>query len=49
MSPFEFDPRNRRTNVEKHGIDFATASRLWDDLVFERRFIALGAIESRVL
>jgi uncharacterized protein len=56
---FEFDPKKNRTNRAKHGVDFAVAGRIWDDYVFEqedprrdygeRRFIALGAIEGRVI
>ena len=28
---FEWDPVKSAANLEKHGIDFATAKRLWDD------------------
>lgn len=28
---FEFDPEKSRRNLEKHGIDFIEAQRLWDD------------------
>jgi uncharacterized DUF497 family protein len=28
---FEFDPIKGATNKDKHGIDFETAQRLWDD------------------
>lgn len=59
MNLFEFDPGKNRANRAKHGVDFATAARLWDDYVFERedtrrdygerRFIALGSVEGRVI
>ena len=28
---FEYDPRKSAANRAKHGIDFETAQRLWDD------------------
>jgi uncharacterized DUF497 family protein len=28
---FEWDENKRRSNKEKHGIDFETATQLWDD------------------
>jgi uncharacterized DUF497 family protein len=28
---FEFDKNKSRSNKEKHGIDFTTAIKLWDD------------------
>lgn len=28
---FEFDPVKSASNLEKHGLDFLTAQRLWDD------------------
>ena len=28
---FEFDPRKSAANLDKHGIDFIEAQRLWDD------------------
>jgi uncharacterized protein len=31
MITFEFDEKKSRTNLEKHGIDFVDAQRLWDD------------------
>ena len=27
---FDFDPRKSRRNLERHGMDFTTAQRLWD-------------------
>ena len=59
MAPFEWDPNKEEENILKHGVDFATASQLWDGLVFERiddrrdygeiRFLAFGEIEGRAL
>jgi hypothetical protein len=59
MADFEWDPRKEALNVLKHGIDFTTASSIWDGLVVERpddrrdygeaRFVAFGTVESRVL
>lgn len=31
MIKFEFDENKSQTNLEKHGIDFVDAQRLWDD------------------
>ncbi len=31
MITFEFDEKKSQTNLEKHGIDFVDAQRLWDD------------------
>lgn len=31
MIKFEFDKNKSQTNLEKHGIDFVDAQRLWDD------------------
>jgi uncharacterized protein len=58
MNDFDFDPKKNLSNVDKHGVDFAAAARIWDGYVFERqdgrkdygetRVIALGAVEGRV-
>lgn len=54
MSHFEFDPEKSRMNLEKHGIDFVTAQRLWTDPgrkikrsnhVGEIRYIGIGKID----
>jgi hypothetical protein len=29
--PFEWDERKRRTNLEKHGVDFAAATKVFED------------------
>lgn len=31
MPEFEFDPAKSRANLEKHGIDFEQAQRIWCD------------------
>ena len=31
MIEFEFDEKKSQTNLEKHGINFIDAQRLWDD------------------
>ena len=46
-------------NIHKHGIDFATASRLWDEPVLERederrdygetRILAFGKVDGRLI
>ena len=49
---FEYDPKKSETNLEKHGIDFEEAQRLWDGEVLtvkaeikgESRFKAIGRI-----
>ena len=58
MVGFEWDPVKEVLNVRKHGVDFTTASLIWDSSVVERvdnreygevRFQAFGVAESRVL
>jgi uncharacterized protein len=59
MADFEWDSKKESLNLQKHGIDFTTASLIWDSLVSERsddrhdygetRFIAFGVAEGRVL
>jgi len=50
---FEFDSRKSPTNKKKHGIDFAAAQALWDDIDLlvvpartadELRFVVIGMI-----
>jgi uncharacterized DUF497 family protein len=54
MMPFEFDLQKSQSNVQKHGIDFEKAQRLWTDpdriqipakSVDEPRFMVIGKIE----
>jgi uncharacterized DUF497 family protein len=59
MADFEWDAEKEVQNVHKHGIDFATASLIWDGFISERpdnrrdygerRFVAFGIAENRVL
>jgi uncharacterized DUF497 family protein len=53
MVTFEFDEKKSQTNLEKHGIDFVDAQRLWDDpdlleipakTVDEPRSLVIGVI-----
>ena len=53
MNRFEFDPAKSRSNLKKHGIDFADAQRLWEDIdlleipakiVDEPRSLVIGRI-----
>jgi uncharacterized protein len=56
---FEWDRKKEALNVHKHGVDFETASLIWDRFVSERldnrrnygepRFVAFGIAEGRVL
>lgn len=32
MNDFEYDPQKSKSNLEKHGIDFEQAQRLWEDV-----------------
>jgi uncharacterized DUF497 family protein len=36
MAEFEWDPQKEVINVRKHGLDFATASRIWNAQIVER-------------
>jgi uncharacterized protein len=59
MADFEWDSNKESRNVQKQGIDFTTASLIWNDFVSERpdrrrdygeaRFIAFGVAENRIL
>ena len=59
MGTFEWDPRKEVQNIIKHGIDFTTASTIWDGVVYERpddrrdygedRFQAFGIVGNRIL
>lgn len=50
---FEYDPEKSRSNLEKHGIDFRTAERLWLDTALlsipartwgEARYMGIGRL-----
>ena len=57
--PFEWDERERRRNLAKHGIDFDTARRMFQTGVIERedqrrdygemRMVAYGEVDGVVL
>ncbi|MDD9911129.1 MAG: BrnT family toxin [Ahrensia sp.] len=53
---FEYDLTKSASNFEKHGIDFETAQRIWDDpwmleieakTTAEKRFLSVGEIDGR--
>lgn len=53
---FEYDGKKRRTNLEKHGIDFVAAQVLWSDPEWieipartedEPRWLVIGRIEGK--
>lgn len=53
---FEYDDTKSKSNLEKHGIDFVEAQRLWDDLDLieiptktsdEERYLVIGMIDGR--
>ena len=52
---FEYDENKSRANLEKHGIDFEQARKLWDDperliipakSVDEKRYVLIGKIDN---
>ena len=57
--PFEWDDAKNRANVEKHGLSFETARRLFDGPVFtrpdrrrdygEERDISIGQVEAAMI
>lgn len=56
MITFEFDEKKSQINLEKHGIDFTSAQKLWDDpdllevpakTVDEPRAIVIGKIAGK--
>lgn len=56
MPAFEYEPSKSRSNLAKHGLDFAEAQKLWDDLdlleipartVDEPRFVVIGKIDQK--
>ncbi len=53
---FEYDPKKSASNLEKHGIDFEHAKRIWEDenrvtlevqLTPEIRYVTIGKIGSK--
>lgn len=60
MSNFAWDPQKERLNIRKHGVDFATAARVFQAQarrVFvdskhsarEERFFCIGKVEGKIL
>jgi len=56
MYLFEFDPHKSASNMQKHGIDFEEAKRLWQDprmievsarSVDEQRALVVGLIDNK--
>jgi len=59
-SSFDWDPEKERRNIEKHGVDFATAAKVFYDpkrkIYFdskhskeENRYFCIGAVDGKVL
>jgi uncharacterized protein len=56
---FEWDPTKREANLQKHGIDFVDAVRIFEGLVLEHedrrkeygeaRFLGLGNVEEQLV
>lgn len=56
---FEWDEAKRRINLEKHGVDFLDASKMWSGIMLvaedarreygESRYVGMGRIEGRVM
>jgi uncharacterized DUF497 family protein len=54
MESFDWDPSKEQANIHKYGVDFTTASQIWDGWVFGRvddrrdygelRFLAFGEV-----
>ena len=53
--PFEYDPQKSAKNLDKHGISFEDAQRLWESPYVvvpsagysEKRYIVLGVIDGK--
>lgn len=57
MFSFEFNEEKSQSNLEKHGIDFIQAQKLWNDPCFveipaktvdEPRFMVIGRIAEKI-
>jgi uncharacterized DUF497 family protein len=56
---FEWDEAKRATNLEKHGVDFADAQKMWQKAMVvakdarreygESRYVGISRIEERVM
>lgn len=59
MADFLWDPNKENENIRKHGIDFETASLVWERPILEKsddrydygedRSIVIGTVDGRVL
>ena len=59
MADFEWDPNEEESNIRERGIDFTTATLIWDGPIYETvdtlrdygeiRIVAFGVVESVVL
>lgn len=59
MRGFEWDAKKETENIHKHGVDFATASRIWDEPILEgederrdygeTRILAFGTVDGRLM
>jgi len=55
---FEWDEQKRRSNIEKHGLDFITAAKIFDSrpiltvhsaTLEEERFLTVGIVDNRFI
>ncbi|MGI8483426.1 MAG: BrnT family toxin [Thermomicrobiales bacterium] len=55
---FEWDEQKRRSNIEKHGLDFMTAAAIFDGRPIttvpstslqEERFLTVGSVDNRFI
>jgi uncharacterized DUF497 family protein len=56
---FEWDEAKRVTNLEKHGVDFVDAQKMWQEAMVvakdvrreygESRYVGIGRIDERVM
>jgi uncharacterized DUF497 family protein len=49
MADFEWDPKKEVLNVRNHGIDFSTASLIWDGVVVKRAVVSTARSDFRLL
>ena len=60
MTGFDWDPRKEAINIEKHGVSFSIAVRVFGDpkrkvildlkhIAREQRFFCIGSIDGRIL
>ncbi len=46
---FEYDPAKSEKNLEKHGIDFEQAERIWEEWTVSFRVVARGEVRFQVI